>query len=93
MAEKLETAVIIFFRVIDGLILLRFVFSFIPSHPENKLKVFIQNVTEPMLSPVKKIIAHSVIGKDQVFDISPFFAFLLLGFVEFVILQIIRKLL
>lgn len=89
MAEKLHTSVVIFFRVLDGLILFRFLLGFFPVPKENKLKIFLREVTEPILSPVRKMIAHSVYGENLMFDISPFLALIVLGIIEFIIIQII----
>jgi YggT family protein len=87
-----KSAVIIFFRVIDGLILLRFLFSLVVIPKENKLKQFIITVTEPVLSPVRKMIAHSAYAKTLMFDASPFIAFILLGLLEFIILRLLSML-
>lgn len=85
----LRTAVIIFFRIVDGLILLRFLFSLVMIPKENRLKQFVIAVTEPVLLPVRKMIAHSAYGKTLMFDASPFIAFILLGFIEFILLKLL----
>jgi len=85
----LRTAVIIFFRVVDGLILFRFLFSLVIIPKENRLKQFVITVTEPVLSPVRKMIAHSAYGKTLMFDASPFVAMILLGFIEFILLRLL----
>lgn len=83
-----RTAVTVFFRIVDGLILVRFLFSLVVIPRENRLKQFIVAVTEPILSPVRKMIAHSAYGKTLMFDASPFVAFILLGLVEFILLKL-----
>ncbi len=83
-----KTTVIIFFRVIDGLILLRFLFSLVIIPKENRFKQFIITVTEPVLSPARKMIANSAYAKTLMFDASPFIAFILLGLLEFIILRL-----
>ncbi len=83
-----KTAVIIFFRVMYGFLLLRFLLTLVVIPKENRLKQFIVMVTEPILSPVRKMIAHSAYGKALMFDASPFLALILLGFVEFILLRL-----
>lgn len=92
MAEILSAAVILFFRVIEILILLRIIFSWIPFRRENKFAIFIYSVTEPILSPIRNLIARSAFGKNLMFDFSPILAYLILGFIEHVLLLIIGKL-
>ncbi len=87
--QAVETAVTIFFRVVDGLILLRFLFSLVMIPKENRLKQFIIAVTEPVLSPVRKMIARSAYGKTLMFDASPFIALILLSVVEFILLKLL----
>ncbi len=84
-----RAAVIVFFRVVDGLILLRFLFTLVVVPKENRLKQFVIAVTEPVLSPVRKMVAHSAYGKTLMFDASPFIAFILLGIIEFILLRLI----
>lgn len=84
-----RAAVIVFFRVVDGLILLRFLFTLVVVPKENRLKQFVIAVTEPVLSPVRKMVAHSAYGKTLMFDASPFVAFILLGIIEFILLRLI----
>jgi len=84
-----RNAVIIFFRVVDGLLLLRFLFSLVVIPKENRLKQFVIAVTEPVLSPVKKMIAHSAYEKTLLFDASPLIAFILLGVIEFILLKLL----
>jgi len=92
MAEKLSAAVVIFFRVVEVLILLRFVLTFIPLRGADKLFRFIHTVTEPILSPVRKMIERSSFGKNLMFDFSMILAYVLLGFAEYIILLLIAKL-
>jgi len=92
MAEKLSAAVVLFFRVVEVLILLRIVMTWIPLRGSNKLIQFIYTVTEPIMSPVRKMIERSSFGKSLMFDFSPILAYVLLGFAEYLILLLIAKL-
>lgn len=91
MAEKLSAAVMIFFRVVEVLILLRIVLSWLPIGKGNILFNFFYTVTEPILAPIRNLIARSSFGKNLMFDFSPILAYLLLGFAERIIILIINK--
>lgn len=86
---QIRTAVIVFFRVIYGLMLLRFLLTLVIIPRESRLRQFIVTVTEPVLSPVRKLIAHSAYGKALMFDASPFLACILLGFIEVILLRLL----
>lgn len=86
---EFKTAAIILFRVIYGFVLLRFLLTLVVIPKDNKLKQFIIMVTEPILSPVRKMIAHSAYGKALMFDASPFLALIFLGFIEFILLRLL----
>lgn len=92
MAEILSAAVVLFFRIVEILILLRIIISWIPFRRENRFIIFIYTVTEPILSPIRNLIARSAFGKNLMFDFSPILAYLLLGFLEYVLLLIIDRL-
>ncbi|NLM09560.1 MAG: YggT family protein [Clostridiaceae bacterium] len=92
MAEILSAAVVLFFRIVEILILLRIIISWIPFRRENRFIIFIYTVTEPILSPIRNLIARSAFGKNLMFDFSPILAYLLLGFLEYVFILIIDRL-
>jgi len=92
MAEILSAAVVLFFRIVEILILLRIIISWIPFRRENRFIIFIYTVTEPILSPIRNLIARSAFGKNLMFDFSPILAYLLLGFLEYVLILIIDRL-
>jgi len=91
MKDVLSAAIVLFFRIIEILILLRIVLSWLPIRRVNRFIIFIHTVTEPILSPIRNMIARSVFGKNLFFDFSPILAYLLLGFVEYVLLLIIDR--
>jgi len=91
MAEKLRTAVVIFFRVIELLIFIRIAFSWLPIKKSNAIFQFLFTVTEPILAPIRNLIARSSFGKNMMFDFSPILAYLLLGFVERIIILILAR--
>ncbi len=91
MFLKLRAAVSIFFRVIEILIFLRIIFSWLPIQRDNALVQFLYSVTELILAPIRALIARSSIGKNMMFDFSPILAYLLLRFAERIIILIIAK--
>lgn len=91
MTEKLSMAVVIFFRAIETLIFLRIIFSWLPIQKNNALFQFLFSVTEPILAPIRNLIARSSFGKNMMFDFSPILAYVLLGFVQRIIILIIAK--
>lgn len=91
MADKLKTVVEIFFKVLETLIFLRIIFSWLPIKKENLLLQFLFMVTEPILAPIRNLIARSSFGRNMMLDFSPILAYLLLGFVKKIIILLIDR--
>jgi len=92
MALKISVAVQIFFRVIEILILIRVIMSWIPFRSQNVFVTFIHSVTEPILGPIRDLVSRSSFGKNMMFDISPILAYAVLGAMRHIILLILAKL-
>ncbi|HEY8500257.1 MAG TPA: YggT family protein [Clostridia bacterium] len=92
MALKIAAAVQIFFRVIEILILVRIIMSWIPFRKQNAFIVFIHSVTEPILGPIRELVSRSSFGKNMMFDISPILAYIVLGVIRHIILLILVRL-
>lgn len=92
MAEKLSAAVVVFFRIVEFLILIRVLLTWLPIRKENVLVQFLYMVTEPILSPIRNLIARSAIGKNSMFDFSYILAYVLLGFLKNILLLLIARL-
>ncbi|HAA24656.1 MAG TPA: YggT family protein [Ruminiclostridium sp.] len=92
MAAKIAVAVQIFFRVIEILILVRVILSWIPFRTQNAFVVFIHSVTEPILGPIRNLVSRSSFGKNLMFDVSPILAYVVLGVVRHIIILILAKL-
>jgi len=73
------------FRVLEFLILARVLMSWIPNLPYNTLTRFIYETTEPILAPFRRLMPRGAMP----FDFSPILAFLVLGLVEQVVMQIL----
>lgn len=66
-------------RLINLLILVRVVFSWINPDPRNNLVALIYNVTEPILSPIRDLIFNKL-GYNGMIDFSPIVAIFLVNF-------------
>ena len=71
------------FRVMEILLLIRILMSWIPNLPYNAFTAFIYDITEPLLRPFRSLLAIGPI------DFSPIIAFLLLGLVEQLVVQLL----
>ncbi|PKM50268.1 MAG: YggT family protein [Firmicutes bacterium HGW-Firmicutes-7] len=68
-----------FLYILEVFILIRVVVSWLPIGRDNPLIEFLYTVTEPILSPIRKMIDKSIFGgKGQVFDLSPLIAYFIL---------------
>ena len=73
------------FDLIQFLIMVRVLLSWIPHNPSGDIVKTIYQFTEPMLKPVRDLIPVNSIG----IDFSPIIAFVLLGFIKKIILVVI----
>lgn len=71
------------FRVLEILLLIRIFLSWIPHDPCQPILRFIYEVTEPILAPFRRFLT---VGP---FDFSPILAFIVLGLVERLVIQIL----
>jgi len=75
-------------RIIEFLVLVRVVFSWIRPNPDSVLVQFVYNMTEPILGPVRKLIQG--LGYNGMLDFSPIVALLLVRFIFDRLIYIIR---
>ena len=69
--------------VLEILILIRVIISWLPLDQNSQIVGFIHTVTEPILSPIRKLIDKSIFGgKGQVLDFSPFIAYIILQLLQ-----------
>ncbi|PKM95938.1 MAG: YggT family protein [Firmicutes bacterium HGW-Firmicutes-1] len=68
-----------FLYILEVLILVRVVVSWLPIARDNPFIEFLYTVTEPILAPIRIMINKSIFGgKGQVFDLSPLIAYFIL---------------
>lgn len=70
----------LFVGVFNILILARVLMSWVNPNPEGGIGGFIVDITEPVLGPIRRILP-----KNQIIDLSPIVAFLLLQLVQFLV--------
>lgn len=82
-----------FAQILSGLILVRCVISWLPINHGNRFCRFIYNMTEPILGPIRRIIARSPLGgPGMMIDFSPMIAILLIELVSNLLLRFIISL-
>ena len=73
------------FNLIQMLILIRVVMSWIPHSPYNQLSQLIYQITDLILKPIRDILPLQGAG----IDFTPIVAFLLLGFLKKLLLSVV----
>ena len=69
--------------VIELALVIRAVLSWIPNlSRENPFVVLLNQVTEPVLSPIRALIERSSFGRNSMLDLSPLVAFLIIEVVR-----------
>ncbi|MHB1127861.1 MAG: YggT family protein [Bacillota bacterium] len=75
------------FQVLDLLIIARVIMSWIKHDPYNPIIRFVNEITEPVLSPFRKLMPRG-----SMIDLSPLLAILILQLVERLVIQFLVKL-
>ena len=73
------------FNLLQMLIMIRVILSWIPHDPYNQFIQLLYQVTEPILKPIRETLPIQSMGM----DFSPIAAFFLLGFVKKLLLMVI----
>jgi YggT family protein len=82
-----------FFKVLEIILVLYIVVSWLPIKPNNPLVRFIRQASEPMLDPIRKLTKKSILGgRSSLVDFSPIIVFIILTFLQGLILGIMRGL-
>lgn len=72
------------FQVMEWLIIARVLLSWVPHNPGNSIFRFIYEITEPILSPFRRLLP---MGGGMPIDLSPILAFFALRLVESLVLR------
>jgi len=73
------------FDIIQLLIIIRVVISWVPHNPYGQWVRLLNDITEPILRPIRDAVPISSMG----IDFSPIIAFMLLGFLKKILLSAI----
>jgi YggT family protein len=76
-------------EIIKYTVLVRVIISWLPIPKENQLIRLLYQITEPILSPIRNIIAKSSFGKNMMIDFSPILAFILISVLENILARIL----
>ena len=75
----------IVFNLLQIIIIVRVVLSWISHNPSNQFIQIIYQVSEPILKPIREILPLTGMG----FDLSPIVAFFLLGLLKKILLAVV----
>ena len=89
MQNLLLNSIEIFFELIYFLIFIRIILSWIPGLNQSSIGLFIYNLTEPILGPVRNMIDKSPIGGGMILDFSPIISLFLIKVVSMVLQSIV----
>lgn len=92
MQLTLIQAIYYFFKVLDGLIFVRVILSWIPIQKDNAFIQLLYALTEPILGPIRNILFKSPLGgPGMMMDFSPIIAIFLLEIVQGLLVSIVRS--
>lgn len=75
----------VFFNLLEWIIIIRILLSWIPMAYGTKIGQLLVQITEPILGPVRDMVNRSPLGGGMGLDFSPVFALILLSLVHTVL--------
>lgn len=79
----LQNTIMVFAQVLDFLILIRVILSWIPRLPDNIFTRLLFDLTEPILAPIRNLINKSPFGgTGMILDFSPMIALIIINVVS-----------
>ena len=82
MEALLVQAIGLFFYLLEMLIFVRIILSWLPIGYNNPIVRFLYTMTEPILGPVRDMLEKSPLGGGYGLDFSPIFALILMRLVQ-----------
>lgn len=79
----------ILIKVIDFIILIRVILSWIPISRDNPILRLVYALSEPLLYPIRQLIKKSPLGDGMMVDFSPVILLLLLQLIQRILLSIL----
>lgn len=93
MKTTLILAINLFFGLIESLIFIRIILSWLPINRDNKYIRSLIMLTEPVLGPIRKMIKKSIFGGgNMMLDFSPLIAIVLIDLIKNILKGIISTL-
>lgn len=89
MNSILYTIISLLFGIVEIAILVRVFLSWLPIPREHRAIELLYQFTEPILAPIRNIIERSPFGRNMMFDFSPIIAFLLIGLIRNILLNLL----
>ena len=78
-----------FFWVIEILILIRVILSWVPMRSNGPIITLVYDLTEPILGPAKRMLDKSPLGGGMMIDFSPIIALFMMGLLKQIILALL----
>jgi len=92
ITRLLINGVNLFFSVLRWMLLIHVLLSWVPTNPHGGIKRFFRAMTEPMLTPIRRLLQKSPLGgPGMMIDFSALFAFLMLHFLNNIIIRLISS--
>lgn len=90
-SDILVQSVRIFFNLLEVLIFVRVLLSWLPINARtNPILAIVYAITDPILNPIRRMLQKSPLGgRGMMLDFSPFFALFVLALAQSIILNII----
>ncbi len=88
----LTNAINLFFQLLQWLILIRIIFSWLPMGHNSGLGGIIYQLTEPILGPARMLLDKSPLGGGMMLDFSPVIALFLMQPVQYLLLGLVNLL-
>ena len=77
----ISLALIRVFQIVNLLIFVRVIISWLPIDKHNPIVGFLYQITEPILAPVRNLIQRSSVGGGMMIDFSPIVVLLLINYI------------
>ena len=82
----------LFFDLLEKLIFVRIILSWLPIGYNNPIMQLLYTLTEPILGPVRNMVDKSPIGGGMGLDFSPIFALILMSLVQMLLMSAVAML-
>ena len=89
MNRQIFTAIYYLFEILKYAIIANAVISFLPISKDSLFVRLLYQITEPILTPIRRMMERSALGRNMMFDISPIIALFLLEVVKQVAARIL----